>query len=82
MATNVPPNATGWATINQVGCSAGLAAYVEALPDKGGYFGRFVPGYVAYWPTYRETRAKLLAEQEEVYDLARPRPHRYELKVL
>ena len=61
---------------------AGLAAYVEALPDKGGYFGRFVPGCVAYWPTYRESRANLLAEQEEVYELARPRPHRYELKVL
>lgn len=60
---------------------AGLAAYVEALPDKGGYFGRFVPGYVAYWPTYRETRAELLAKQNEVYALAKPVPHRYELKV-
>lgn len=58
---------------------AGLKAYVDALPDKGGYFGKFVPGYVEYWPTYRETREKLLAAQNEVYALARPVPHNYEV---
>lgn len=58
---------------------AGLKAYVESLPDKGGYFGKFVPGYVEYWPTYREARKSLLAAQNEVYGLARPVPHRYEI---
>ena len=59
---------------------AALKAYVDALPDKGGYFGKFVPGYIEYWPTYRETRAKLLAAQNEVYELAKPVAHRYEVR--
>lgn len=45
--------------------------------DETGHFAQFVPGYVEYWPHYRETRAALLAEQEKVYALARPQPHRY-----
>ena len=43
-------------------------------------FGKFVPGYIEYWPTYRETRAKLLAAQNEVYELAKPVAHRYEVR--
>ena len=34
---------------------------------------------VKYWPTYREARKSLLAAQNEVYGLARPVPHRYEI---
>ena len=59
---------------------AGFKAYVDALPDKGGYFGKFVPGYIDYWPKYREVRAKLLADQNEVYAIAKPVPHRYEIR--
>lgn len=47
--------------------------------DKTAYFAKFVPGYLAYWPHYRETRADLASRQEAVRVLARPRPHRYEL---
>lgn len=57
----------------------GLKAYVAAN-DPDGYFSKFVPGYVAYWPTYRETRAKLLEKQNEVYALAKPGKHLYELR--
>ena len=57
----------------------GLKAYVAAH-DPDGYFSKFVPGYVDYWPIYRETRAKLLEKQNEVYALAKPGPHRYELR--
>lgn len=57
----------------------GLSAYVAAN-DPNGYFSQFVPGYVAYWPTYRETRAKLQEKQNGVYALAKPVPHRYVLK--
>lgn len=56
-----------------------LKAYVAAH-DPDGYFAKFVPGYLAYWPTYRETRAKLLEKQNEVYALAQPKSHRYELR--
>ena len=58
----------------------GLKAYVAAH-DPNGYFSKFVPGYVAYWPKYREVRAKLLERQDEVYALAQPKVHRYELRM-
>lgn len=43
-------------------------------------FAKFVPGYVEYWPRYREVRAALLAEQEKVYSLAQPKSHRYQIR--
>ena len=57
----------------------GLAAYVAAHDPKG-YFSQFVPGYISYWPSYRATRAALLAKQQAVYTLAKPVPHRYVIK--
>ena len=42
VATNIPPNASGWATVNQVGCSAGLAqmaGHVLLPRDAGGVAG-------------------------------------------
>ena len=48
-------------------------------PDKKMYFAQFVPGYLEYWPTYREVRAKLWADQEAARALAKPVPHRYEV---
>ena len=47
--------------------------------NKNMYYARFVPGYLAYWPTYKETRAKLWADQEAARALAKPVPHRYEI---
>lgn len=43
------------------------------------YFGGFMPGYIEYWPKYREVRAELWRDQEAVRALARPVPHRYEV---
>jgi len=42
-------------------------------------WARKVPGYLAYWPTYKETRAKLWADQEAACALAKPVPRRYEI---
>ena len=53
-----------------------FAKWIEEKHETG-YFAQFVPGYVAYWPHYREARAQLLADQEKVYAQARPKPHRY-----
>ncbi|MBQ7721782.1 MAG: SGNH/GDSL hydrolase family protein [Kiritimatiellae bacterium] len=50
--------------------------------NETGYFAQFVPGYLEYWPHYKETRAALLAEQEKVFALANPKPHRYEIATL
>jgi len=47
--------------------------------NKTGYFAKFVPGYLDYWPHYRETRAELLKDQEDVRRLAKPVAHRYVL---
>ena len=57
-------------------------AFAKWIKAKGetGYFAQFVPGYVKYWPRYRQVRAELLADQEKVYALAQPRPHRYEVR--
>ena len=58
-----------------------IVTWDEGLRHEGenGYFAKFVPGYVEYWPHYREVRAGLLAEQEKVYALARPRLRRYRI---
>ena len=58
-----------------------VAAFAKWIEEKGenGYFAKFVPGYVEYWPRYREVRAGLLAEQEKVYALAKPKIHRYRI---
>ena len=56
-----------------------FAKWIEESGEKG-YFAKFVPGYVEYWPHYREVRVGLLAEQEKVYALARPKPHRYQVR--
>ena len=50
--------------------------------DKTGYFAKFVPGYLEYWPRYREVRAELLADQRKARALARPVPRKYEVKRL
>ena len=51
-------------------------------PNKGECFAKFVPGYLAYWPRYREMRAELLADQRKARALARPVPRKYEVKRL
>ncbi|MBR3921664.1 MAG: SGNH/GDSL hydrolase family protein [Kiritimatiellae bacterium] len=58
-----------------------VAAFAKWIEKKGenGYFAKFVPGYVEYWPRYREVRAELLAEQEKVYALARPKLRHYRI---
>ena len=43
------------------------------------YFGKFIPGYLEYWPKYREVRAKLWEDQEAVRKLAKPVAHRYDI---
>jgi len=50
--------------------------------DKKGYFQSFVPGYLAYWPHYRETREEFRRDQESVRAAARPVAHRYVLTPL
>lgn len=55
-----------------------FAKWIEENGEKG-YFAGFVPGYVKYWPRRAEARANLLAEQNKVYALAKPRPHKYEI---
>lgn len=41
------------------------------------YFGAFIPGYLDYWPHYREVRAKLWSDQDAVRALAKPVPRTY-----
>ena len=48
--------------------------------NKDAYFAKFVPEYLAYWPHYRETREKLLADQRQARALVKPVAHRYEVK--
>ena len=48
--------------------------------DKSGHFARFVPGYLEYWPHYRETREQLRSDQEKAREMVRPVAHRYEVK--
>ena len=47
--------------------------------DKTGYFAKFVPGYLEYWPRHEEVRRALRDERRTVRALARPQPHRYEI---
>lgn len=49
------------------------------VENKNEYFAGFVPGYLKYWPTYKESRAALLAEQQEARKLAKPVSRKYEL---
>jgi len=57
-----------------------FAKWFEANePDKTGGFALYVPGYLEYWPTYRETRAKLWADQLAVREGARPVKRHYEI---
>jgi len=53
--------------------------FEKKVPNKGEYFAGFVPGYLAYWPTYRETRAKLWEDQQTVRSLAQPVCRHYEI---
>lgn len=48
--------------------------------DKNGYFAKCVPGYLEYWPHYRESRERLWADQEKARETVRPVAHRYEVK--
>ena len=59
-----------------------VEVFAKWIEEKGenGYFAKFVPGYVEYWPHYREVRAGLLAEQNKVYAVAKPKPHRYQVR--
>ena len=61
-----------------------VAAFAKWAKETGesGPFAKFIPGYVGYWPHYRETRAALLREQEKVYALAVTKPRRYEITPL
>ena len=54
--------------------------YEENVKDKKMYYAQFVPGYLKYWPTHKEARAKLWADQEAVRTLAKPVPRRYEIR--
>ena len=63
---------------------AALRAWYEDDLKSGGkhansYFGKFLPGYLEYWPKYREVRAELWKDQESVRKLAKPVAHKYEV---
>ena len=47
--------------------------------EWGGYFGKFIPGYLEYWPKYKAVREELWRDQDAVRELAKPVPHRYEV---
>ena len=47
--------------------------------EANSYFGRFIPGYLAYWPKYREVREALWKDQDAARALAKPVSHRYEV---
>jgi len=47
--------------------------------EWNGYFGKFILGYLDYWPDYRNVRAALWCEQDAVRQLAKPVPHSYEI---
>ncbi len=53
--------------------------FEKNVKNKNMIFARSVPGYLAYWPTYKETRAKLWADQEAARAIAKPVPRRYEV---
>ena len=63
-------------------------AWYEQQQKAGGlggwksYFGRFIPGYLEYWPKYREVREQLWKDQKEVRKLARPLPRKYEIALV
>lgn len=44
-----------------------------------GYFGKFVPGYLSYWPNCRAEREKLWEDQQKAMELAKPCVRRYVL---
>ena len=48
--------------------------------DKSSHFAKFVPGYLEYWPHYRETREQLWSDQEKARETVRPLAHRYVVK--
>ena len=75
-----------WAFGNRapVGDIAAFKAWYEkklAASDQGvtSGFGNFIPGYLDYWPKYREVRAELWKDQEAARQLAKPVSHRYEI---
>ena len=72
---------TGQAPVDDV---AALRAWYEKDLAAGGknaksYFGGFIPGYLEYWPKYREVRAELWKDQEMARALAKPVSRRYEV---
>ncbi|MCQ2388766.1 MAG: SGNH/GDSL hydrolase family protein [Kiritimatiellae bacterium] len=56
------------------------AWFEENEKDKTGYFAGFVPGYLEYWPHYRETRERLWSDQEKARKMVSPVAHRYVVK--
>lgn len=56
-----------------------LATVAFAEPYKDGYFQKFVPGYLEYWPKHVEIRAKLWADQQAVREIAKPVRRHYEV---
>jgi len=50
--------------------------------EWGGYFGKFIPGYLDYWPDYKAVRAALWRDQDAVRELAKPVPHAYEIAAI
>ena len=47
--------------------------------DKNGYFQKFVPGYLEYWPRHVEIRAKLWMDQQAIRKIAKPVRRHYEI---
>lgn len=68
----------GKADVDDVGA---FSKWMSARREKG-YFASFVPGYLTYWPRYREVREELLGEQKRVYAIAMPVPHRYSVRLV
>lgn len=50
------------------------------VQNKKEGFANHVPGYLAYWGSYKQTREELLQEQENARLKAIPKVHRYEIK--
>ena len=53
--------------------------FEKNVPDKCGYYEKFVPGYLEYWPKRAEERSKLWLDQQAVRLLAKPVKRHYEL---
>lgn len=55
--------------------------FEKSETDRNGYFQKFVPGYLEYWPRRVEVRARLWNAQQAVRLVARPIKRHYEIKL-